>query len=97
MYKTINYNYQRNILQDELEQKSIDIINEELDAAYKDLITQIATGHIPTIDEIKNKGREATKRSIERICVAGAKDKLNNYMPYLIGGSAILLIYLLAK
>lgn len=97
MYKTINYNYQMNNIQDELEQASIDIINEELDKAYKDLISQIATGHIPTLDEIKQRGREATKKSIERICVAGAKDKVNSYLPYIIGGGAVLLIYLLAK
>ena len=93
----VKNNYKDKYLNDSTDEQSIAIIKEEMDNAYKDLTIDILHGNIPTIDAIKNKGIEATKKSIQRICVQGAANEVSKYTPYLIGAAALLTIYLIAK
>jgi hypothetical protein len=84
-------------LSDMSEDESLKVIKEEFDKTYVNITADIMHGKIPTIDQLKNAGVEATRNSIKRICVKGAVDETTKYVPYLIGGGVALALFMIFK
>lgn len=57
-----------------------DIILKEVDEEYKNLGTDILTGKIPTLDDIKKRAYAVAERSVQQICVTGAGKTANEFL-----------------
>lgn len=73
--------------------QALAIVEEELRKIPATELTKVVLSGFSDMTPISG----AIKKSIERICVKGAVEKANNYLPYVLGAVGLVVLYLILK